>query len=29
MPIISDRSPHVQKGLQKGLHTAVIQGWAV
>jgi len=29
MPIISVRSPHVQKGLQKTLHKAVIQGWAV
>jgi len=29
MPIISDRSPHVQKGLQKSLHIAVIQGWAM
>jgi len=26
MPVISDKSPHVQKGLQKSLHTAVIQG---
>jgi len=29
MPIISDWSPHVQKGRQKILHIAVIRGWAV